>query len=239
MEVEVYVGEEMPIEPVKARIYEEQIFKLGKGIEVCEDLGLSGQVKVLTQEEKAIEHRRSTPPQYRPLTDQQKTILFHYFNVGVDVRYYEAEAIPGPVVDIYKGANYFKTVDVRTHREVRFDPILVGEGLSGSFLLARWGDALKPWQWFLRRYFWRDMIDQCGLPVIKWLGSLFLLFVLGQLFAGCVPGGDFWHARLGKDTTTLQWIVLFLPLTIAHCLTVGLMWRNWRRYLRIPSPFKE
>ncbi|MBI3607177.1 MAG: hypothetical protein HY207_04335 [Nitrospirae bacterium] len=120
--------------------------------ELVKHLGLSGQEKWLW----ALEKAKRIP--FRPLTGQEQSVWEEYLPTryvsqeewsrsrrgGRGLRDYALDLIPVPVLDVWNHcvlAGYFESYEIWA---ADVDPVLVGRLGPLTFLLARWGESLRP-----------------------------------------------------------------------------------------------
>lgn len=128
----------------------------GEANELIEILGLVGQKKL-------IDTKTSTRVAFRRMTEVEKDVYELLFPEKSDVLKFDTEIIPVRVLEILRDAkdlNQFITFEVWHSRTKKEDPILVGIAgerqpqtwnqnyisVSARFLIARWGDALLPFE---------------------------------------------------------------------------------------------
>lgn len=165
MEVECYVVNRSEATSGQEKRMDEIFNKLDRikeKLEICKGVGLSAQIPLLKVEIKKLEleikcfehYRISLTDKYRILSPEQKEILFWFFNRSISLNNYREEILPDYVLEVFLEASVlpFKDYKVRIYEETKNDPILVAEGHGEIYcLLARWGDALKPWEGFLKQ----------------------------------------------------------------------------------------
>lgn len=128
----------------------------GAANELIESLGLAGQKKL-------IDTKTSTRVAFRRMTEVERDVYELLFPEKSDVLKFDTEIIPVRVLEILRDAkdlNQFIAFEVWHSRTKKEDPILVGIvgehqpqswnqnyiSVSARFLIARWGDALLPFE---------------------------------------------------------------------------------------------
>ncbi len=133
----------------------EQMVADHEAIELIEKLGLEGQ--------KSLSNKDTTTRMpYPEMTGDQEFVYSTLFPTKTDVENYSAGIIPIRVLQVVaflKQNNFFKKIRIwhSTGRKDK-DPVLVGYGIDPDaswrdklFLLARWGDALLPFEELMRQ----------------------------------------------------------------------------------------
>jgi len=143
---------------------QQEIESLKQWQEYYKSSGLLGQAALF--EDKARNLRRKIlliekGVPYPTISREQLAVLNSVFNLCVPAEEFSAQSMPPDVVKSYLEAKEYKGVGIFESIKVAYyddDPILIGKsvnektGLVRHYLLARWGDGLKPWEWFMNHY---------------------------------------------------------------------------------------
>ena len=168
--VEIYRKSAMIAEKFKENVEKEldylqqEMEPLKQWHEYYESVGLQGQAILFAQKEmnlrrKELLIKRGIP--YPIITEEQCAVLSSVFNRCVPAEGFSAQAMPPEVVTAYLEAKEYREAGIFDSIEVAYyddDPILIGKakceiaGVERRYLLARWGDGLKPWEWFINHY---------------------------------------------------------------------------------------
>lgn len=143
MEVETFEQTELLAGKEEVECTQEQI-------DLINQLGLEGQKKLINKDEETDEENVCP---YRLMTDREQSIYEKLFSRKIKLEEYSAGPIPLRVLQV---AAHAKTLpDVIIGVSVWYepttadkDPLLVGNTAKWNefFLLARWGDALRPFE---------------------------------------------------------------------------------------------
>ncbi|KKR09650.1 MAG: hypothetical protein UT37_C0014G0009 [Parcubacteria group bacterium GW2011_GWA2_39_18] len=165
--VEIYRKSAMIAEKFKENVEKElgylqqEMESLKQWREYYESAGLQGQAILFAQKEmnlrrKQLLIKRGIP--YPIITEEQWEVLCSVFDRRVPAEEFSSQSMPSEVVTAYleakeyKEAGIFDSIDVAYYED---DLILIGKtkcviaGVERRYLLARWGDGLKPWEWFI------------------------------------------------------------------------------------------
>ena len=126
--------------------------------------GLPGQASLYEQKAKNLCRKillikKGVP--YPKVSNDQMEVLASVFNKCEPVEEFSFQSMPPEVVEAYLEAKEYKEAGIFDSIEVAYyddDPILIGKtkceiaGVERRYLLARWGDGLKPWEWFMNHY---------------------------------------------------------------------------------------
>lgn len=135
MKIETY-----EIEPETTEIG--QLAADGEAREICERLGLSGQLSLSNNESNTV-----FP--YRRMTRLEQVVFELHCPHKTRLEEYKSDAIPVRVLQVAAHAtdcNFLKYITVWHPTDAKLDPVLVGNaGTYGNdlYLLARWGTAWK------------------------------------------------------------------------------------------------
>lgn len=110
--------------------------------QLIEEMDLEGQ-KSLMVEDPETDTATRTP--YEKMTQEQERVYGTLYPAKTDVEDYDKGPIPVRVLQIVShGRELFDRMRVWHARTEDPDPVLVGTHDGDDFLLARWGDALAP-----------------------------------------------------------------------------------------------
>lgn len=154
MEVELYNVEEIASSDASAMAAD------ATAIELIERLGLSGQKKLVSE-------KTATRQTFKRMTRVDELVFKTLFPESSRVEEFESEAMPLRVLEALETAkanNQFGRFEVWHSRTRKDDPVLVGLtgeanpqpwdafyfNATGSFLIARWGEALEPFAKLLK-----------------------------------------------------------------------------------------
>lgn len=115
-----------------------------EALEMIERLGLDGQRKLVIKPDGDDESATEERIPYPKMSASEVAVYSARFPVHDDVAAYNMGIMPIRVLQVVEHARrIFEKVQV-WHDKVRDpDPVLVGKNGNDTFLLARWGDALK------------------------------------------------------------------------------------------------
>lgn len=149
MQIETYEIEEVQGELGKMAADSE-------AIELCQKLGLSGQLEL-------ADPNTDTRFPYPRLTAVQEVVFKALFPQETTLEKFNSGIIPLRVLQVAafcKDQPMIKRLVVWHPQDVKKDPVLLGSDSSYGgpyFLLARWGDALQPF----------EKLQEMALPIIK------------------------------------------------------------------------
>lgn len=178
---------------------EQEIESLKSWQEYYKGTGLHGQAALFEEKEKNLRRtklliKKGIP--YPIITKEQLEVLTSVFNRCVPAEEFSFQSMPPEVVEAYLDAKEYKEVGVFDSIEIAYyddDPIMFGKSICKSTgnelrrLIVRWGDGLKPWEWFVNHYLnkKRARIPSLRLPAT-------LLIISAVLLTSCfllpVPG---------------------------------------------------
>ena len=141
----------------------QEIESLQQWQEYYKSSGLDGQANLFERKaayfrKKKLLTERGFP--YPKISNEQLEVLNSVFNRCVPAEEFSAQSMPSDVVAAYIEAKEYKEVGVFDAINVMYydgDPILIASKCGQNdeeqhYLLARWGDGLKPWEWFMGHY---------------------------------------------------------------------------------------
>ena len=151
--------------------------------------GLPGQASLYEQKAKNLRRKillikKGVP--YPRISNDQMKVLNSIFNKCEPVEEFYFQSMPPEVVEAYLEAKEYKEAGIFDSIEVAYfddDPIMIGKakceiaGVERRYLLARWGDGLKPWKWFEDHYLneKRARIAPLRHTIHMLIASLFLI----------------------------------------------------------------
>ena len=138
MEIETYEIEELNMDSSPAEVESE-------ALKLIEQLDLEGQKTLVVPVNDAEDDQRRIP--YPQMTAQEVRVYSTLYPVHEPVSQYKAGIFPVRILQVIGHAKgLFQGIEVWHDRVMNPDPVLVGkgEGFNVFYLLARWGEALAP-----------------------------------------------------------------------------------------------
>lgn len=133
---------------------EEESASLEKTRDRCEALGLQGQVRLLTQKKEEVEPEVRAqsalyPGNYYPvLSPREKGVWNTWLPSGEDLVTYSGRELPSDVLaelTLLHALKLFQKYHIRTYSDKQtYECVLVGYFNDEAFLVARWGERLRP-----------------------------------------------------------------------------------------------
>lgn len=250
--VEIYRKSSMIAEKFKENVEKElnllqqEIESLKQWKEFYKTSGLPGQAALFKEEEKNLRCKKLLIEKgipYPIITKEQLEVLTSVFNRCVPAEEFAAQTIPPEVVATFLEAKEYKETGIFGSIEIAYyddDPILIGKtsckmtGYERCYLLARWGDGLKPWEWFVNHYLneKRARITSLRHPITMLITSTILLTLYFLL-----PASDIFNA---VKSFLLSLGVGFLAVSAWSHIKRFKAQKSYSRLLSepIPSPFK-
>lgn len=112
---------------------------------LIEEMGLDGQKSLLRQTDPDVGTKERIP--YRLMTNEERGVYKALYPETATMDQYAAGPIPLRVLQVGAHAvKLFDKVEVWFPSTSDPDPLLVGCVEAGDYLLARWGDALAPFE---------------------------------------------------------------------------------------------
>lgn len=137
MQVETYEVEELFTEQGDKETIEKE------AIGLIEKLDLEGQQSLISADSEGKDQRIPYPK----MKAEEERVFLTLYPVKSKVNKYSAGIIPLRVLQIIAwGKDIFESMEVWHARVADPDPVLVGLLDGDTFLLARWGNALRPWK---------------------------------------------------------------------------------------------
>lgn len=139
-----------------------EVERLEERLKFVKNLGLSAQISLLEKEKQFLTAKvnmESTGKYYPEISERQMNILRAFFPSDCSLGDYDIDIIPVEILETYREAeDIFDHIFVAFHKE-RPDPLLMAKEGGHYFLLARWGDGLSPWSFFVRNWAWQRCSD--------------------------------------------------------------------------------
>ena len=151
--------------------------------------GLHGQASLCEQKAKNLRRKillikKGVP--YPKVSNDQMEVLNSVFNRCVPAEEFSFQSMPPEVVAAYLEAKEYKEVGIFDSIEVAYyddDPIMFGKSICKSTgnelrrLIARWGDGLKPWEWFENHFVneYRVLVPSLRIITALIIASVILL----------------------------------------------------------------
>ncbi len=249
--VEIYRKSAMIAEKFKENIEKEldylqqEVESVKTWQEYYKTAGLQGQASLFEQKAKNLRRKillikRGVP--YPRISNDQMEVLDSVFNRCEPVEEFSFHAMPPEVVDAYLDAKEYREAGIFDSIEVAYhddDPIMFGKSICKSTgnelrrLIARWGDGLKPWEWFVNHYLneKRKRISSLRYPIALIIASIVLL-VSDYL----LPKSDVYNT---PKSIMLSTIAVVIAISAGSLIARIRAKKSYSRLLSepIPSPF--
>lgn len=235
----IAVKEELSTEVLEAQV---ELERLRETKERAERLKYWGQVRAIDNIESRLLAKvarakiRDIP--YPKLILKQWEILRQYFNRDTDISKYGMDVIPPLVLREVEEAHklgVFDRITVYYHQDPKKDPLICGCVNEGDDvgdvprLIARFGDALQPWEWFQEYCYKRtaNIVGAVFMGVLTW-AVIFTFSIVAMADTPSVSG---------------KLLIQCLVLSVTSGALSGTLFQyisNWRRRKKIfsiPSPF--
>lgn len=250
--VEIYRKSTMIAEKFKENVEKElnllqqEIESLKQWQEFYKTSGLFGQATLFEQKEINLRRKKLLIEKgipYPIITKEQLEVLTSIFNRCVPAEEFSFQSMPPEVVEAYLDAKEYKEVGVFDSIEIAYyddDPIMFGKSICKSTgnelrrLIARWGDGLKPWEWFVSHYLNKK---RSRIPSLRHHIAMLITPVILLTLYFLLPASDIFNA---VKSLLLSLGVGFLAVSAWSLIVRFKAQKSYSSLLSepIPSPFR-